>query len=197
MSLQQANQIRQTNANGDVQLSVANQGLAPFVRSAPGRSVLSLPGRNVVIRDSVVTAAKIASNRPSYINAVLIQSRGTPPYVAGNTAAVGCTGCSSLNQPAGSGKAFPECRRLTGHFDGACGNCKWQDHAARCSVRDSAQQAQTEPSSSSSDDDDNDEDEEETDFEGFPDEGDPSQASGSRTRASGTATMTSVMVNVR
>jgi Protein of unknown function (DUF3716) len=27
--------------------------------------------------------------------------------------------------------------RLAGHFGGACANCKWRDHAARCSVRDS------------------------------------------------------------
>src|SRR5204862_6690727 len=25
-----------------------------------------------------------------------------------------------------------------GHFGGACANCKWRDHAPRCSVRDNA-----------------------------------------------------------
>ncbi|OJD25631.1 hypothetical protein ACJ73_03003 [Blastomyces percursus] len=33
-------------------------------------------------------------------------------------------------------RPFPECRRVPGHFGGACSNCKWWDHAARCSVRD-------------------------------------------------------------
>ncbi|OJD25449.1 hypothetical protein ACJ73_03181 [Blastomyces percursus] len=33
-------------------------------------------------------------------------------------------------------RPFPECRRLSGHFGGACGNCKWRDHAIRYSVRD-------------------------------------------------------------
>jgi hypothetical protein len=31
---------------------------------------------------------------------------------------------------------FPECRRLPGHFGGACVNCKWRDYTARCTVRD-------------------------------------------------------------
>jgi len=29
---------------------------------------------------------------------------------------------------------FTECRRTLGHFGGACGNCKWRDHASRCSL---------------------------------------------------------------
>jgi len=31
---------------------------------------------------------------------------------------------------------FPECHRTPGHFGGCCSNCKWRDHAARCSVHD-------------------------------------------------------------
>jgi hypothetical protein len=61
--------------------------------------------------------------RPSYLNAVLIQSRGT----IGMT----CEACA-LDPNRGP---FPECRRTKGHFEGCCGNCKWRDHAARCSVR--------------------------------------------------------------
>src|SRR5438034_1057150 len=33
-------------------------------------------------------------------------------------------------------RPFPYCHRLPGHFGGAYGNCKWKDHATRCSVRD-------------------------------------------------------------
>jgi hypothetical protein len=61
--------------------------------------------------------------RPSYLNGVLIQSRGR----TGMT----CTACTQ-NPDRGP---FTDCRRAAGHFDGACGNCKWRDHAARCSVR--------------------------------------------------------------
>lgn len=153
MSLQQAIQIRQPLPNGDVQLNVANQGLSPFVRSTLGRNLLALPGRNVLVRPQVVTAARLAMNRPSYVNAVLIQSRGAPPVAAPPRAAGGCTACSTLGTPAGDRKAFPECRHMPGHFGGGCGNCKWQDHAAICSVRDG--QAESE----SSDDDDEDSEE--------------------------------------
>ena len=144
MSQQQATQIRQNLPNGGVQLNVANQGLSPFVRSPMGRNLLALPGQNVLIHPTVVTAARIATNRPSYINAVLIQSRGAPPIAAPPRAAAGCTACSTLRTPAGDRKAFPECRHMPGHFGGGCGNCKWQDHAARCSVRDG--QAESESS---------------------------------------------------
>lgn len=47
-------------------------------------------------------------------------------------------------------RAFPECKGLSGYLGGACGNCKWRDHAARCSVRDQeagdGQASQPEPS---------------------------------------------------
>ena len=148
MSQQQAAQIRQNLPNGGVQLNVANQGLSPFVHSAPGRNLLALPGRNVLIHPTVVTAARTAMNRPSYVNAILIQSRGAPPVARPPRAAVGCTACSVLGTPTGDRKAFPECRHMPGHFGGGCGNCKWQDHAARCSVRDGQEESE-----SSSDDD--------------------------------------------
>ena len=61
--------------------------------------------------------------RASYLNAILIQSRGR----AGKT----CLDCAR-NPNRGP---FVECRRARGHFDGCCGNCKWRDHAIRCSVR--------------------------------------------------------------
>lgn len=61
--------------------------------------------------------------RPGYLNAILIQSRGR----TGRT----CTHCRD-NPNRGP---FIDCRRVPGYFDGACGNCKWRDHAARCSAR--------------------------------------------------------------
>ncbi|KAM3084400.1 hypothetical protein ACMFMG_001495 [Clarireedia jacksonii] len=76
--------------------------------------------------------------RPSYINAVLIQSRGT--LVPG-----GCNECRRRGFT-----PFPTCVRLAGHWNGACGNCKWRDHSARCRVVVEV------PSDSSSDDPDDD-----------------------------------------
>lgn len=61
--------------------------------------------------------------RPSYIVAVLIQR-------AGQVQAPACTNCRGV---------FAECRRVLGHFGGACGNYKWRDHGARCLFHDSNQ----------------------------------------------------------
>jgi hypothetical protein len=38
-------------------------------------------------------------------------------------------------------KPFPECRHAVGHFGSCCGNCKWRDHAVRCSLYSREQRA--------------------------------------------------------
>ena len=66
-------------------------------------------------------AAKVKT-RPSYLNAILIQSRG-------------CTGITYTSYVQNLNRGpFVDYRRVKGYFTGACGNCKWRDHAARCSV---------------------------------------------------------------
>jgi Protein of unknown function (DUF3716) len=86
---------------------------------------LALPGQDVLFVRGSMNEHQVLSHRPSYINAILIQSRGRTEVQA-------CLACRT-----GPGlRPFPECRRLLGHFGGACGNCKWRDHASRCSVRD-------------------------------------------------------------
>lgn len=95
------------------------------MHSPQARGVLALPGQAVLVVRGSATEQQIRTHRPSYVNALLIQSRGRPEVQA-------CTACRG-----GPGlRPFPECRRLPGHFDGACGNCKWRDHASRCTVRD-------------------------------------------------------------
>lgn len=106
---------------------IGGQQLAPMVHSAPGRAVLALPGLAVRVDRGELAARvqQVASQRPSYINALLIQSRGVlvaPP-------------CAACARPGGM-SPFPECRRVPGHFGGCCANCKWRDHAARCTTRD-------------------------------------------------------------
>jgi hypothetical protein len=44
--------------------------------------------------------------------------------------------CTVYQEPRPGLRPFPECRRLPGHFGECCGNCKWRDHAFKCSVRD-------------------------------------------------------------
>ena len=79
-----------------------------------------MPGRDIYFVRGYICLVQIHSARPSYINAVLIQSRGV--LVPG-----GCNICRTrlVMRP------FPECRILFGHFGDSCGNYKWPDHASR------------------------------------------------------------------
>jgi hypothetical protein len=100
--------------------------MANFVHWPAGRAVLALPGQDVVFVLGVITPNQLLQHRPSYVNAILIQSRGQ--QVPG-----GCLACRSARPGL---RPFPECRRLLGYFGGCCGNCKWHDHTVRCIVRD-------------------------------------------------------------
>jgi uncharacterized protein DUF3716 len=110
------------------------------------RAVLALPGRDVAFVQGRITGNQVLSQRPGYINAILIQSRG-----ASRTDDDACFQCRT-NPGRGP---FPECRSVDGHFGGCCGNCKWRDHAARCTLT-FAQPDSDEGPDSGADDDDND-----------------------------------------
>ncbi|KAI1159087.1 hypothetical protein F5B18DRAFT_638134 [Nemania serpens] len=56
----------------------------------------------------------------------------------------------------GLARPFPTCVRLPGHFGGCCGNCKWRDHAARCSVQDRPNNSSDNNDNDDNDDNDND-----------------------------------------
>jgi hypothetical protein len=133
------------NSGGDrlLWLPVGQQQLAPWVHSPQGQTVLRLPGRDVsYVRGTISAHQLLGMHRPSYVNAVLIQSRGMDHRRP----------CSACRGGAGF-RPFPECRRLPGHFGGACGNCKWRDHASRCSVRDTDSEGTTIDHTSDSDED--------------------------------------------
>ncbi|KAH7034783.1 uncharacterized protein B0I36DRAFT_84130, partial [Microdochium trichocladiopsis] len=108
----------------------AGQELAPFCHTAAQRGALALPGNPVAFVRSSVTAAQVATARPSYINALLIQSRGT----ASGRPCSACRRTMSTSQD-GLARPFPNCVRLPGFWSGACGNCKWRDHGARCNAQ--------------------------------------------------------------
>jgi len=115
-------QIERLAANQDPFFLASGQTLAPYCHNASQRAVLAMPGFDVPFVRGAVTPAQVGSHRPSYINALLIQSRGIPSGP--------CDRCQRSLRP------FLECRRVPGHFGGACGNCKWPDHGARCTERD-------------------------------------------------------------
>jgi hypothetical protein len=106
-------------------LAVGQQQLAPFCHSQVQRAALTLPGRDVAFVRGRITGNQVLSQRPGYINAILIQSRGV--------ARVGDDSCFQCRTNCDRGP-FPECRSLNGHFGGCCGNCKWRDYAARCTL---------------------------------------------------------------
>jgi len=81
-----------------------------------------MPGLDVQFVQGRIFPRQIISQRPSYINAILIQSRGI--YVRR-----GCTECRRRGMT-----PFPICIQLPDYFDGCCGNCKWRDHAVRCQI---------------------------------------------------------------
>ncbi|KAM3075440.1 hypothetical protein ACMFMG_007587 [Clarireedia jacksonii] len=122
-------------------LLVGGQQLRGYVHNGMQRTVLAMPGQDVAFVRDRIQDTQLLTMRPSYINAVLIQSRGT--LVPG-----GCNECRRRGFT-----PFPTCVRLAGHWNSACGNCKWRDHGARCRVIVEV------PSDSSSDDPDNEGDE--------------------------------------
>ena len=105
-------------------LLVGHDHLAPYCHSPQTQRILALPGVNVEFVRGMIRVDQIGSHRPSYINAILIQSRGTeaiPP----------CEHCLADRD-----RPFPSCRRTAGHFGGCCANCKWRDWGSRCTYYD-------------------------------------------------------------
>lgn len=107
-------------------LPLANRQMEMFCFNEQQQRLLNSPGRPVAFVHGAITGNQIHSQRPSYINALLIQSRGLPLVQP-------CLACQQ-----GQRRPFPDCARVPGHFGGACANCKWRDAASRCSVRDAS-----------------------------------------------------------
>ena len=106
-------------------LPIGGQQLAPYVHTHIGQQLLARPGAPVPFVRGSISTQQIKQHRPSYINALLIQSRGI-------ALAQPCMNCRSRQAM----YPFTECRHVPGAFSGACGNCKWPGHARQCSVQD-------------------------------------------------------------
>ena len=134
-------------------IRVSLQQLQPWVQSTSGQALYRLPGVNVQVNpQGPCMATSIDLMWPSYVNAVVIQSQGQAPSTGP------CTGCSQLSTDPGR-KPFLKCHHISSHFNGACGNCKWPNHAACCSVWDSGPGASGSESSLSLSSDDDDQEE--------------------------------------
>ncbi|KAK4133238.1 hypothetical protein BT67DRAFT_60243 [Trichocladium antarcticum] len=73
-----------------------------------------------------ITARHIASQRPSYVNGLLIHSRG-------QDATVSCAQCTERRDKHALGP-FLTCRVLPGSYHNSCSNCKWFDNTSACSL---------------------------------------------------------------
>ena len=95
-------------------LYVDEQQLLGFCHTTTQLAAIALPGRDVSFVLGRIRPRQLVTNRPSYINAVLIQRAGTE--VEG-----GCLLCRSRR----TGMIpFPECRYLPSFFDNAYSNYK-------------------------------------------------------------------------
>ncbi|KAK3314887.1 hypothetical protein B0H66DRAFT_576946 [Apodospora peruviana] len=91
------------------------------------RAVFQMPSREIIyFVQGWITARHIASQRPSYINGILIHSRGSDSPLA-------CSSCVDRRAKNALGP-FPSCRQLLGRFHNSCSNCKWFDNTSTCSL---------------------------------------------------------------
>ncbi|KAI1761884.1 hypothetical protein GGR53DRAFT_449472 [Hypoxylon sp. FL1150] len=113
-----------------VLLPIGGQELERFCHNRFQKALLALPGNFVIIVRGSIHVDQVITNRPSYVNALLISSRGQPLEWP-------CEQCrrKTARNLDGYSRPFPVCVRAPGHFGGACNNCKFQDHAKRCSVK--------------------------------------------------------------
>ena len=85
-----------------------------------------------VIARTTITARQILTGRPSYLKAFVVHSRGAL------NAAFCTNNCAAVLRGEKEFTAFAGCVSIAGEWGGACSNCVWQDHGARCSVTQQA-----------------------------------------------------------
>ncbi|OKL55211.1 hypothetical protein UA08_04289 [Talaromyces atroroseus] len=98
------------------------QALDFWCSSPQSRAAQALPvQRGIYFKSGSLKAFQIVSGRQSYINALLIASRGVvgPP-------------CGASCQADRTNTPFVQCVRLPGHWNGCCANCKWRDWGSHC-----------------------------------------------------------------
>ncbi|KAI8957881.1 hypothetical protein F5Y11DRAFT_338005 [Daldinia sp. FL1419] len=113
-------------------LPIGGQEMAPYCFNKVQRAILALPGWSVIVVRGSISPGQVITSRPSYVNALLIASRGV-------AAPRPCRACQeqSVRYPDSYSRPFPVCIKLRGYFGGCCAGCKFRDHAIRCDIQDS------------------------------------------------------------
>ncbi|RMJ20748.1 hypothetical protein PHISP_08382 [Aspergillus sp. HF37] len=94
-----------------------NEALGQLCHTNDQRTVWSFPCYEFTIRADSIRIQQIQTARPSYVNAILIASRGMVVADCGHD----------------THHIFRDTVRLPGWWGGACAGCKWRDHGRRCS----------------------------------------------------------------
>ncbi|KAJ9152267.1 hypothetical protein NKR19_g4536 [Coniochaeta hoffmannii] len=98
-----------------------------FLTRDPQRAIFRLSSREFIyFVQGWITSRQIASQRPSYVNGLLIHSRGEDSPVS-------CDQCADKRGKNALGP-FLTCRVLPGNFHNSCSNCKWFDTTSACSL---------------------------------------------------------------
>lgn len=102
-----------------VRLTAAgNKALQELCHTNEQKEVWRFPSYEFEVVEGSLKVSQFLTHRPSYVNALLIASRGikVPSVCTNNKKGV-----------------FPESVRLPGWWGGCCAGCKWMDGAAKCS----------------------------------------------------------------
>ncbi|EMD58181.1 hypothetical protein COCSADRAFT_104549 [Bipolaris sorokiniana ND90Pr] len=81
-----------------------------------------------IVARTTITARQILTGRPSYLKAFVVHTRG------GLNARFCTNNCAAVLEGEKEFTAFAGCVSILGEWGGACSNCIWQDHGARCNV---------------------------------------------------------------
>jgi len=103
-------------------LFVDQQQLTQYTHFSQTRGILTLLSVNVLFVRLCILLNQMRTHQLLYINVILIQSQSV-------LVSAGCTNCQTHSMT-----LFLKCRHTSKHFSECCSNCKWRDHAARCSV---------------------------------------------------------------
>jgi hypothetical protein len=110
-----------------VAINIAQALPLSFLTRDPQREIHRLPSREYIyFVQGWITPRQIASQRASYVNGLLIHSRGEDSVMS-------CDQCAEKRSKNALGP-FLTCRVLKGMFHGSCSNCKWFDTTAACSL---------------------------------------------------------------
>ncbi|OIW25780.1 hypothetical protein CONLIGDRAFT_504162 [Coniochaeta ligniaria NRRL 30616] len=126
-SVQRWNAAKVDNAIPAVAINIREALPESFLTRDTQQLIYKLPSREFIyFVQGWITSRQVASQRPSYVNGLLIHSRGQDSPTS-------CDQCAEKRGKNALGP-FLTCRTLQGAFHNSCSNCKWFDTTSACSL---------------------------------------------------------------